>query len=139
MRKFVLSLGLGFIVNNAVGALVAAVVLQPLLNPMFVNTVRTEEQGLAFPSLLGGYFLLTLLMVIGYRYFSLRGGWLKKGVAWGLLIGSATFLSGHMIVAGWSILPSLPMLISGILDILAPVAAGVVIAYCHGNGGSFRE
>lgn len=133
MRKFALSLGFGFIVNNVVATLVAAVILRPLLGQFWENTIRTDAQGLAFPSLLGGYFLLTLFMVIGYKYFSMQGSWLKKGTAWGLLIGGAAFLSGHLITAGWSIIPSFPMLISGILDILAPVATGVVIGYVYRN------
>ncbi len=133
MKKFVLSLGFGFVVNNVVATLVAALILQPLLNPLFANTVRTDAQGLAFFPLLGGYFILTLLMVVGYKYFSMRGPWLKKGAAWGLFIGGAAFLSGHLITAGWSIIPSLPMLISGMLDMLAPIATGIVIGYVYRN------
>lgn len=133
MKKIALSLGFGFIVNNVVATLVAAVILRPLLGQFWENTIRTDAQGLAFPSLLSGYFLLTLLMVIGYRYFSMQGPWLKKGVAWGLLIGGAAFLSGHLITAGWSVIPSFPMLISGILDMLAPIATGVVIGYVYRN------
>ena len=133
MKKFVLSLGFGFVVNNIVATLVAAIILRPLLGQFWENTIRTDAQGLAFPSLLSGYFVLTLLMVVGYKYFSMQGSWLKKGVVWGLLIGGATFLSGHLITAGWSIIPSLPMFISGILDMLAPVATGVVISYVYRN------
>lgn len=83
MRKFALSLGFGFIVNNVVATLVAAVILRPLLGQFWENTIRTDARGLAFPSLLGGYFLLTLFMVIGYKYFSIQGSWLKKGTCGG--------------------------------------------------------
>lgn len=133
MKKFSLSLVLGFIVNNVVATMIAMFILNPLLNPMFNGTVRTQEVGLEMPSLLSGYFLLTLFMVIGYKYFSLEAKWLKKGMIWGLLIGGITFVAGHLIVAGWATIPPKPMLISGVLDTLATVATGIVIAYIYRN------
>jgi hypothetical protein len=133
MKKFSLSLGVGFIVNNAVATLVATSILNPLLNPMFQGAVRNQEDGLEMPSLLGGYFLLTLFMVIGYKYFSLNTKWYKRGIIWGLLIGGVTFVAGHLIVAGWATIEPKPMLISGILDTLATVATGIIIAYFYRN------
>lgn len=133
MKRFILSLGVGFLLNNVVSTLIATTVLNPLLNPMFNGTVRTEEQGLVFPSLLGGYFLLTLFMVLGFPYFHLNRGWFVKGTVWGLLVGGATFISGHLVVAGWSIIPWLPMMLSGVLDTLAPIATGIIIAYFYRN------
>ncbi len=100
---------------------------------MFNEAVRTQEDGLEIPSLLSGYFLLTLFMVIGYKYFALDAKWLKKGIIWGLLIGGISFVAGHLIVAGWANIPPKPMLISGILDTLATVATGIVIAYFYRN------
>jgi len=133
MKKFSLSLGIGFIINNLVATLIAMFVLNPLLNPLFLGTVRTQEDGLEMPSLLGGYFLLTLLMVIGYKYFSFNAKWYKKGIVWGLITGTITFVAGHLIVAGWAILPPTPMFISGVLDTLATVATGIVISYLYRN------
>ena len=133
MKNFSLSLGIGFIVNNVVATLIAVFILNPLLNSMFNNTVRTQEEGLEMFSLLGGYFLLTLFMVLGYQYFSFKAKWLKKGIVWGLLVGGMVFVAGHLIVAGWAITPPLPMLISGIFDTLATVATGIIIAYFYRN------
>ena len=133
MKKFSLSLMLGFITNNVVGTLVAMFILNPLLNPMFGDAIRTEEAGLEFPSLLSGYFFLTLLMVIAFPYIKLPGNWMRKGILFGLVTGGVIFLSGHLIVAGWSILPPKPMFISGILDIFSTIATGVVIAYFYRN------
>ena len=48
MRKFSLSLILGFIVNNAIATMIAMFVLNPLLNSMFDGAVRTQEAGLQF-------------------------------------------------------------------------------------------
>jgi len=121
MKKFNLSLAVGFIVNNVVATLVAMFILNPSLNLMFNGAVRTQEEGLEMSSLLSGYFLLTLLMVLGYKYFSLEAKWLKKGIIWGLLIGGITFVAGHLIVAGWATIPPTPMFISGILDTLSTV------------------
>lgn len=134
MKKFSLSVLLGFFANNLVGTLVALLILNPLLNPMFGDKIRTPEAGLEMPSLLGGYFILTLLMVTGYQYFSYSAFWLKKGIIWGAITGGIVFLSGHLIVAGWSVLPPKPMLISGVLDTLATIATGVVIAYFYRYG-----
>ena len=133
MKKFSLSLGVGFIMNNAVATLIAMFILNPLLNSMFNGVVRTQEDGLEMPSLLSGYFLLTLCMVIGYKYFSLDTKWYIKGIIWGFLVGSITFIAGHLIVAGWAITPPYPMLISGVLDTLATVVTGIVIAYFYRN------
>ena len=131
MKKFTLSLGLGFIVNNVVATTIAMFILNPLLNQMFDGTIRTQEDGLEMLSLLSGYFLLTLFMVIGYKYFSLDIKWQKKGAIWGLLVGGIIFVAGHLIVAGWAITPPRPMFISGVLDTLATIATGVVIAYFY--------
>ena len=124
-------MSLGFVVNNVVSTLIAVAILNPFLNPMFDGAVRTQEQGLAFPYLLSGYFLLTLIMTIGFPYFNMSGGWVKKGVAWGAIVGVPTFLSGHLIIAGWSVIPGVPMLISGVLDCIAPIATGLVISYFY--------
>ncbi|MGK0448146.1 MAG: hypothetical protein ACJA2M_001930 [Polaribacter sp.] len=133
MKKFTLSLGLGFIVNSVVATMIAMFILNPLLNPMFDGTIRTQEDRLEMPSLLSGYFLLTLFMVIGYKYFSLDAKWIKKGIIWGLLIGGSTFVAGHLIVAGWATIPPTPMFISRIMDTLASVVTGIVIAYFYRN------
>jgi len=138
MKKFLLSLGLGFVGNNIVGTLIAMLVLAPLLNPLFGETLRPEDE-LQFFSLFAGYFIQTLLMVIGYQYFSFKASWLKKGIAWGAFCGGLTSLSDHLITAGWSVLPPIPMFLSGILDIMAAVATGIIIAYFYRNGKQVRD
>lgn len=87
MKKFSLSLGLGFIINNIVATVIAIFILNPLLNKMFNNSIRSQEEGLEMIPLLTGYFLLTLLMVVGYKYFSLKATWLKKRCYLGLVSG----------------------------------------------------
>lgn len=133
MKKFILSLGFGFIINNLVATVIAIFILNPLLNTMFGNSIRSQEEGLEMPSLLCGYFLLTLLMVIGYKHFIFKANWLKKGIAWGLLVGGFTYVSAHLIVASWAKIPPMAMFITGLLDTLATVSTGIVIAYIYRN------
>jgi len=131
MKKFTLSLGLGFVASNVTATAIAFFLLNPLLNPHFKGMVRSTDDGLEMPALLGGYLLLTFLMVISYRYVSLPGNWLKSGTIYGLISGGVIFVAGHLIVAGWATIPPLPMLISGVLDTTATVACGIVIAYLY--------
>ncbi len=129
MKKNIISITAGFVTQQIVSTLVAVAILNPFLNPAFNGTVRTKEQGLHAPSLFGGYLLLTVIMVLAYRKPNPQFSWVVNGSLYGLLIGSCIFVAGHLIVAGWSIIPPGAMLISGILDCLAPVATGIVIAY----------
>ncbi|MBL4899174.1 MAG: hypothetical protein JKX76_05925 [Colwellia sp.] len=130
MKKFSLSLFFGFITNNIVGALVAMFILNPLTQQMMSKTARKQGE-LEMPSLLAGYFMLTLIMVIAYPYFKVKAGWLKRGAIWGVVSGGMVFLSGYLIIAGWSILPPKAMLIAGIGDISSTLATGIVIAYFY--------
>lgn len=132
MILFGLSLFFGFIANNLVGTLAARFIAGPLTHNEMSKFERKKEDLKMWP-LLGGYFLLTLIMVLAYPYFGLEAGWLTKGVVWGLFSGGMSFISVYMIISGWSILPPKEMLISGIVDILSTVATGIVIAYIYQN------
>ena len=81
MKKFSLSLLVGFFANHIVGALVALFILNPITHHMMENTSRKQDE-LEIPSLLAGYFLLTIIMVLVYPYFTLKGSWLKRGIVW---------------------------------------------------------
>ncbi|MGL1887592.1 MAG: hypothetical protein OCD76_13835 [Reichenbachiella sp.] len=131
MKKFVISTSLGFIVNNVVATLIAIFVLNPFLNPLFEGTVRTKEEGIVMPALLGGYLLLSIMMAWLFPKLKLEGTWMSKGLIFGLACGAMTFVAGHLIVAGWSVLPVLPMLFSGILDSISTLCTGLVIAYVY--------
>jgi len=130
MKKFSLSLLFGFIVNNVVGALVANFILSPITLDMMNGTSRAQD-ALEMIPLLGGYFILTLLMVIAYPFLSIKGSWFKKGTLLGLFSGGMAFVSGYLVVSGWAIIPPLPMLISGIVDSSSTVATGIVIAFFY--------
>ena len=135
MKKIALSVIGGFVTNNTVATVVALLILNPLLNPSFEGTVRSMEQGLNTVPLTGGYLLLSVMMTWLYRQINWTYHWATNGLILGSVTGSIVFVSGHLIVSGWSILPATPMFISGILDCLATIAAGIFIAfiYRHGN------
>jgi hypothetical protein len=130
MKKYILSLSVGFVVMMVMAILVAKA-SAPFLSELFGETIRKEGQdGLLMPALLGGYFLLTLFMTVGLKYsFTNITCWKKRGLAFGLFCGLIAIFSDHLIIAGWSRLPVLPMFVSGIADMLAPIATGVVISY----------
>lgn len=134
MKKYILSLSIGFVIMMIVAILVAQA-SAPFLSGLFGETIRKENQdGLLMPALLGGYFSLTLFMTFGYKYFfAHQTDWVKRGLAFGLFCGLIAIFSDHLIIAGWSRLPILPMFVSGITDMLAPVATGVVISYFQKN------
>ena len=136
MKKFIISSSAGFVINNVVATLVAMLILNPFLNPSFEGTVRSQEQGLQMPSLLGGYLLLTILMAWLYPRINWSRGWVNNGLTYGLVIGGIIFVAGHLIVAGWSIIPGQPMLISGLIDTLATIATGLFIAYIYRNNST---
>ena len=130
MKKLLLALLGAFVINNIVGALLAQFILAPWLNQSFGATLRAPEE-LGLPALLTGYFILSLLMVVGFRYVHSNLNWFQTGIVYGGVVGLMTFLSDHLIVAGWSILPPGPMLISGLIDTLAPVSAALFISYIY--------
>lgn len=128
MMKWILPLGMGYVVTNVVATVLAIAVLQPIVLPMFGSYIRTDADGLAFMPLLSGYLVITIVLVwlmprVKYR----RSGWLHCAVV-GLVLGTAVFLGDHLVTAGWSKLPVLPMLLSGLVDSLAVMAGGIVVA-----------
>ena len=132
MKKFSLSLLVGFLVNNLVGTIAAMFVARPLVHPI-MNEFERKPEEVDMTLLLSGYFLLTLMMVVVYPYLKLQGSWVKKGALWGLVAGVMSFVSIYSIIAGWSILPPKAMLISGIIDISSTVATGIAIAFFYRN------
>ena len=133
MKKFTISTLGGFVIINMVATIVAMFILNPLLNPSFQGTVRSMEEGLNMPSLLGGYLLLTVLMTGSYSQINWKNHWATNGLLLGAVTGGVIFVSGHLIVAGWSIIPAKPMLLSGILDSIATIATGIFIAFIYRN------
>ncbi|MBL4704040.1 MAG: hypothetical protein JKY54_05940 [Flavobacteriales bacterium] len=130
MKKYIFSLSIGFITMMGIAMLVA-MASAPFLSHLFGETIRKEDQdGILLPALLGGYFSLTLLMTFGFNFFFIKiTDWKKKGLTFGLFCGLIAIFSDHLIIAGWSRLPILPMFVSGITDMLAPIATGLVISY----------
>lgn len=130
MLQFSLSLLFGFIVNNLIGTLAARFIGKPLVHGTMSKFERKKED-LKMAPLLAGYFLITLMMVLAYPYFALEASWLVKGTVLGLFSGVMSFVSVHLVISGWSILPPKEMLISGLIDTISIVATGISIAYIY--------
>lgn len=127
MTRTALSIGATFLATFVVGT-ISAVAMRPFVSPMFGDYVRTDADGLAFAPLLTGYLVIALALVwLTPRIESAASGW-RHGAMVGAALGVSVFLGDHLITAGWSKLPALPMLISGAVDVLAVVAGGVTAA-----------
>ena len=128
MMKWIRPLSIGYVVMNVVATTLAVVILQPFVSPMFGLYIRTDLDGLSFAPLLAGYLVITIALVwLMPLVKSGRSDWLH-GAAVGLVLGAAVFLGDHLVTAGWSKLPALPMLLSGLVDALAVMASGIVVA-----------
>ena len=128
VRRFFF-LVLAFILSNVVAGGVAALVLQPLFNSSFGDHIRTPEEGLHIASLLGGYFLLVVLIEIALQSGCLNGiSRLQRGLSIGIYVGVSMFVAGHLVTAGWSKLDPFAMFCSGFFDTLAAVVAGIVLS-----------
>ena len=114
------------------GALVAgtliAILMQPWIAPQFGEYVRTEADGLLFPSLIGGYIVIGACLAYLAPKLNLAQSPILEIVITGLVIGIAIFLGDHLITAGWSYMPVGPMVYSGILDSFCIVIA--LLAVC---------
>lgn len=128
MMKWILPVGLGYVVTNVVATALAVAMLQPLVSPMFGVYIRTDADGLAFAPLLAGYLVITIVLVwLMPRVNTGRLGW-RHGAVVGMVLGTAVFLGDHLVTAGWSKIPAVPMLLSGLVDTLAVMVGGIVVA-----------
>jgi len=106
-----------FLAMNVVGAL-TAMVIAPLVAPQFGGLMRNPARDeLQVPALLSGYAVVAIALAL------LLGGVEAKppgrSARLGLTLGLAVFLGGHLITAGWSVMPVAAMALSGVVDSLA--------------------
>jgi len=115
----------GFV--GSLGALVTgtiiAIIMQPYVAPHFGEYVRTEQDGLVFPSLLAGYAVIGFAISYIASKLSVESMSLIEVLTIGAAIGLAVFLGDHLVTAGWSYLPVGVMAVSGALDSLSIVVA----------------
>lgn len=130
MLIFSLSLVIGFVVNVAVGTIVALFVANPLTHAV-MHKFEREKKEMKMVPMLAGYFIMTLVMVLAYPNFGLEGSWIMKGAIIGSFAGAISFVSTYLIVSGWSFLPPKEMFISGLIDVSSTVATGLVIAFIY--------
>lgn len=126
VRRMIISLAAGYVVTFVV-ATISAIAMRSLISPLFGAYIRTDADGLAFLPMVTGYLAVAAALVwIVSRVKTSATGWLH-GAMVGAVLGSAVFLGDHLITAGWSKLPALPMLISGVIDIVAVIAGGSAV------------
>lgn len=131
MKKFILSALFGFLGLFVANSIVALFLLGPMLNAYFGSYVRTNQQGLHIPAILSGYIILAVVMAYLYPKLKWNIGWIKRGLAFGLSMGAAVSLGGHLITAGWSTIPAFPMAVSGVIDALTATVGGVIVAFIN--------
>ena len=101
-----------------------AMAMSPVVAPLFGAYVRDpNKEGLNAPSLMAGYVVIALVLAMLHRQVQPLSR--VASAQLGLTLGTAVFLGDHLVTAGWSSIPALPMLISGLLD-PAQVAVGPV-------------
>lgn len=128
MKKQITATTIGFIATFIANTILAMTIIGPFLNAKIGISRDPEKDGLNFPSILIGYFVLTLFMV--WLAPLVKGKtWLQKGLIAGAMTGLAVNVSGHLITAGWSIADGSSMLFAGIIDSFATIIGGIVISY----------
>lgn len=128
MKKKIAALVLGFISTFVANSALAMTIIGPLLNTRLGISRDPERDGLNFPSILAGYFVLTIFMIWLTPLVKTKN-WIMQGILVGGTSGLSVFVGGHLIVAGWSIADATAMLLSGLVDSVATIAGGLVIAF----------
>lgn len=132
MNRRLLAGPVGF-VAMFVAATVIAIAMRPFVSPMFGPYIRTDADGLAFLPLMAGYAVVTAVLAWLLPRVSTGQLGMKHGATVGIALGLAVFLGDHLITAGWSKLPAVPMLLSGFLDAFAVMAGGAAMGLLSGQ------
>lgn len=128
MKKQIIATIVGFIATFIANTILAMTIIGPFLNAKIGISRDPEKDGLNFPAILIGYFLLTVVLV--WLIPIVKGKtWLQKGLIAGAMTGLAVNVAGHLITAGWSIADGTSMLFAGIIDSFATIIGGIVISY----------
>lgn len=123
------------LVVNTITAIAMGPWIGPSLGSAFVRDPASD--GLLFPALIGGYAVIGVVAVLfqvgqppaSFAHVALRG----------LLLGLAVFFGGHLVIAGWSRLPAVPMAVAGLLDALSVVAGALAGAAVLRRIGKAQE
>lgn len=122
--KFIAAILAGTIACLVTGTMIA-IAMQPFIAPHLAPHIRTEEQGLLFPALLSGYFVIGAMLTILAALTEVSSRSWTWVLQTGAVVGLAVFLGDHLITAGWSQLAAVPMAVSGVLDSLS-----VLFGFC---------
>lgn len=127
-----LAIAAGFLVMFVVNALAAALVIGPLFNADYPQVTGDRPQ-FDWPQLIGGYAVIAAVIAVTYRTDPGRHGWMRSGLRHGCAIAIATFAGVHLVQAGYTAIDNTAWILSGLIDMAGPIAAGVVIAFLLGR------
>ena len=135
MKKHIIASLLGLLATFIANTILAMAIIGPFLNAKIGISRDPDKDGLNFPAILMGYFLLTVVLV--WLVPIVKGKtWLQKGLTAGAMTGLAVNVAGHLVTAGWSIADGTSMLLAGIIDSFATVIGAIVIAFILRNNES---
>ncbi|WP_420430820.1 hypothetical protein [Hyphobacterium sp.] len=117
-----------FIVCFMLSGAAAALLIVPMFGDGLGEMLRPATDGSAFPSMIAGFLIFSAAATA----FLLRGwtgsGWLRRGLyvgvgLWVVIIGQ------YAILPGWSTLPVMPTIGSGIVSGLPAIAGAIAAAF----------
>lgn len=130
MRTLIAALA-GFVVMFVVNGLLAAMVIGPLVEDRYEAVIASEPR---FAVLIVGYLIIAVAMALLYPRLRPGDSWLSTSLSAGALIGIATFLGTHTVIAGYTTVDTLGFVISGAFDSLGPMLGTVAIGYVFERG-----
>jgi hypothetical protein len=110
---------------------IIAIIMQPWMAPHFGEFIRTKEEGLLFPSLIGGYLVIGFCLSYLASNMKIKDIDIVRILIIGAVMGLAIFLGDHLITAGWSRLNAGAMAISGLLDSLSLIVGFLVVSLVY--------
>jgi hypothetical protein len=116
----------GFLVTLFANTFLAMFVLSGFSSDFGIS--RTMEQGLNFPALLIGYFLVGVFMTWLTKKIE-NINWIKTGLQVGLMTALAFNVAGYMVISGWSVAHGGYMLFAACVDSVATILGALTISF----------
>lgn len=130
-HKNIIATVLGFFVTLFANTLLAMFVLQNFSEELLIS--RTLGQGLNFPALLSGYFLVGVFMVwlmnIAYKSKDPQETWLQVTIKTGVCTALVFNVASYLVVSGWSIASAPHMLLAALIDSIATILGALAIGF----------
>ena len=125
MKKNILALCSGFLIIFVGNALISIFILNSISDKLGI--ARTAEQGLHFPALTTGYFLVVVGMIWLFKKIDFKN-WLSAGLKIGIFTSIIFNIAPYLMISGWSIANAPYMLVASVVDSIATILSAIVIA-----------